>query len=74
MGSHYAVDPSTLSLIINNVTEADTNARYRCELTVRDPETQQTYNYNGRNLITLVVLGMFSATVVVMHYMYIYIF
>ena len=44
--NRYALDPSSLSLIINNVTEADTDARYRCELTVRDPQTQQTYNYN----------------------------
>ena len=64
--NHYALDPSSLSLIINNVTEADTDARYQCELTVRDPQTQQTYNYNDvleRNFITVVVLGMFISII-----------
>ena len=66
--NHYALDPSSLSLIINNVTVADTDARYKCELTVRDPQTQQTYNYNDvleRNFITVVVLGMFISIIIV---------
>lgn len=68
MGSpdgHYALNHSTLSLIINNVTEADTSAYYRCELIVRDPQVQQTYTYDilESNFITLIILGMFLVLV-----------
>lgn len=57
----YAVNSSTLSLIINPVTESDSSAHYRCELIVRDPEVEQTYSYHNlqlkQNFITLIILG-----------------
>ena len=67
-GGCYTVNSSTLSLIINNVTEGDTSAYYRCKLMVRDPEAPQTYTYDilelDENLITLIVLGKFSIIII----------
>lgn len=65
-GGHYTINSSTLSLIINNVTEGDTSAYYQCELMVRDPEAPQTYDILelDENLITLIVLGKFSIIII----------
>ena len=67
-GGHYTINSSTLSLIINNLTEGDTSAYYQCELMVRDPEAPQTYTYDilelDENLITLIVLGKFSIIII----------
>lgn len=65
-GGHYSLNASTLSLVINGVREDDSSDRYRCELTVVDPNSQSDQSSSGttlsydilrNNFITLVVLG-----------------
>ena len=59
LDNHYSVDPSDLSLIINNVQLEDASAAYQCRLTVADPNIMQTYEYTNLQFynIQLIVLG-----------------
>ena len=56
----YSVDPSDLSLIIDNVMLEDANEEYHCVYTVFDPNVRmQSYNYESLQSydIELCVLG-----------------
>ena len=55
----YSVDPSDLSLIIDNVQLEDASEEYHCLLTVADPNLMQTYTYENLALydIRLTILG-----------------
>ena len=62
LDDRYSVDPSDLSLIIDNVQLEEASDAYRCRLTVRDPNTMQTHDYNTDSQlynIQLIVLGEF---------------
>ena len=43
----YTIDPSDLSLMIDNVQRSDSLESYRCEVGVEDPQSpsQMTYTY-----------------------------
>ena len=59
LDDHYSVDPSDLSLIIDNVQLEEASAAYQCRLRVVDPNTMQTYDYTNLQFynIQLIVLG-----------------
>ena len=61
LDDHYSVDPSDLSLIIDNVQLEEASAAYQCRLSVEDPNTDpmQTHDYTKLQSynIQLIVLG-----------------
>ena len=59
LDNRYSVDPSDLSLIIDNVQLEDASAAYQCRLTVADPNIMQTYEYTNLQFydIQLIVLS-----------------
>ena len=62
LDDRYSVYPSDLSLIIDNVQLEEASEAYRCRLTVADPNTMQTYDYNTDSQfynIQLIALGEF---------------
>ena len=63
LDDRYSVDPSDLSLIIDDVELEEASDAYQCRLTVEDPNTMQTYEYNNlqsnNNNIQLIILGEF---------------
>ena len=61
--NRYSLNPSNLSLIINEVQLTDTSNQYHCLLTVRDPQSQNTYKYKRllKHNISLVVLSKYIA-------------
>ena len=62
LDDHYSIDPSDLSLIIDNVQFEEASDAYRCILTVADPKTMETHKYNTDSQlynIGLIVLGEF---------------
>ena len=63
----YSVDPSDLSLIIDNVQLEEASAAYQCRLTVADPNIMQTYEYTNLQLyyIQLIVLGELRIIIII---------
>ena len=61
LNDRYSLNPSNLSLIINNVQLEDASDQYHCVLSVVDPNPmyEQTYTYSATvdYNISLVVLG-----------------
>ena len=59
LDDRYSIDPSDLSLIIDNVQLEDASEAYHCGLVVADPNVMQTYEYTNLQFydIQLIVLG-----------------
>ena len=68
LDDRYSVDPSDLSLIIDNVQLEEASAAYQCRLRVEDSNTMQTHDNTNLQFYNI-VLGELRIIVAVSMYM-----